>query len=282
MCNLPHWLGHHRPPRSAGSRNSDRGRDSPFCNSTRCVVIGVLHLECSTDLSSRLLTVLLIRSNLCKRYDIPDCAKVWKKKPSDLHLDMLYCRLGLGHVCQGLWYSTQINAGWQQSIYASFYIRLYNCSRGLYFDANELLQQGLEPISNIIVSISNPGYSQNLIFYARVNPLYYVTFTTATLCASFVLFQGFNTADAVNTISLLCGFLVIFTGVYLLNLSRGDPDGHTLLNGKVSNGIPTDGIASIPNTKKYAGSKKQYRKPSSQQRRNELCQGGPRRSYSCI
>src|SRR5205823_2897345 len=78
-------------------------------------------------------------------------------------------------------------------------------------------------------------------------PLYYVTFTTATLCASFILFRGFNTSDAVNTLSLLCGFLVIFTGVYLLNLSRSDPDGHRLLNGKGMDleGVPTDGIASI-------------------------------------
>lgn len=80
-----------------------------------------------------------------------------------------------------------------------------------------------------------------------VNPLYYVTFTTATLCASFILFRGFNTTDAVNTISLLCGFLVIFTGVYLLNLSRGDPDGHRLLNGKIADddGIPTDPMTGI-------------------------------------
>lgn len=78
-----------------------------------------------------------------------------------------------------------------------------------------------------------------------VNPLYYVTFTTATLCASFILFRGFNTTDAVNTISLLSGFLVIFTGVYLLNLSRGDPDGHRLLNGNAEEGVPTDGIAGL-------------------------------------
>lgn len=80
-----------------------------------------------------------------------------------------------------------------------------------------------------------------------VNPLYYVTFTTATLCASFILFKGFNTTDAVNTLSLLCGFLVIFSGVYLLNLSRADPDGHRLMTGKDSevDGIPTDGITVI-------------------------------------
>ena len=80
-----------------------------------------------------------------------------------------------------------------------------------------------------------------------VNPIYYVTFTTATLCASFILFRGFNTADAVNTLSLLCGFLIIFTGVYLLNLSRGDPDGHRLLNGKISDddAVPTDGLSAF-------------------------------------
>lgn len=79
-----------------------------------------------------------------------------------------------------------------------------------------------------------------------VNPLYYVTFTTATLCASFILFKGFNTTDAVNTLSLLCGFLVIFSGVYLLNLSRADPNGQRLIAGKVdADGIPTDGLAVI-------------------------------------
>ncbi|GAB7366493.1 hypothetical protein MBLNU230_g8286t1 [Neophaeotheca triangularis] len=94
-----------------------------------------------------------------------------------------------------------------------------------------------------------------------VNPLYYVTFTTCTLIASFVLFSGFNTSDAVNTISLLCGFLTIFTGVYLLNLSREDPNGENLginqghynkssANGDADrggytevDGIPTDGLA---------------------------------------
>lgn len=80
-----------------------------------------------------------------------------------------------------------------------------------------------------------------------VNPIYYVTFTTATLCASFILFRGFNTSDAVNTLSLLCGFLVIFTGVYLLNLSRSDPEGHRHLTGKFpdDDALPTDGISSL-------------------------------------
>lgn len=59
-----------------------------------------------------------------------------------------------------------------------------------------------------------------------VNPIYYVFFTTATITASAILFQGFNTTDAVNTISLLMGFLVIFMGVYLLNISRKPETAH--------------------------------------------------------
>ncbi|KAF9734517.1 duf803 domain membrane protein [Paraphaeosphaeria minitans] len=79
-----------------------------------------------------------------------------------------------------------------------------------------------------------------------VNPLYYVAFTTCTLVASFLLFRGFNTTSAVNTISLLCGFLVIFSGVYLLNLSRDDPDGSRALGNNFSDGVPTDGISGFP------------------------------------
>ncbi len=43
--------------------------------------------------------------------------------------------------------------------------------------------------------------------------------------------------------SLLSGFLVIFTGVYLLNLSRGDPDGHKVLSSNIENGLPTADVA---------------------------------------
>ncbi|RXW15402.1 hypothetical protein EST38_g10448 [Candolleomyces aberdarensis] len=53
-----------------------------------------------------------------------------------------------------------------------------------------------------------------------VNPMYYVGFSTATLVASIILFQGFNTDDTANAVSLLTGFVVTFLGVHLLNLSR--------------------------------------------------------------
>ncbi|KAI0316093.1 magnesium transporter NIPA-domain-containing protein [Amylostereum chailletii] len=53
-----------------------------------------------------------------------------------------------------------------------------------------------------------------------VNPMYYVCFSTATIVASLILFQGFNTDNPTNTVSLLIGFVVTFLGIHLLELSR--------------------------------------------------------------
>jgi hypothetical protein len=50
--------------------------------------------------------------------------------------------------------------------------------------------------------------------------MYYVGFSSCTIVASLILFQGFNTTDGTNTVSLLAGFAVTFLGVHLLNLSR--------------------------------------------------------------
>ena len=74
--------------------------------------------------------------------------------------------------------------------------------------------------------------------------MYYVGFSTATIVASLILFQGFNTTDTGNTFSLLAGFIVTFLGVHLLNLSRRseppplDVDGnhqHSALEGGLMN-----------------------------------------------
>ncbi|KAH7105741.1 DUF803-domain-containing protein [Auriculariales sp. MPI-PUGE-AT-0066] len=60
-------------------------------------------------------------------------------------------------------------------------------------------------------------FSANLI-----NPLYYVGFSSATIIASLILFQGFDTADATNTVSLITGFFTTFLGVHLLNHSHAE------------------------------------------------------------
>lgn len=50
--------------------------------------------------------------------------------------------------------------------------------------------------------------------------------------ASLILFRGLGTYDVINTMSLIAGFIVTFLGVYLLNISRADPDGTTLNAGR--------------------------------------------------
>ena len=70
-----------------------------------------------------------------------------------------------------------------------------------------------------------------------VNPMYYVFFSTATIIASLVLFQGLGTSGAKDSFSLLCGFLVIFMGVYLLNLSRDPEPPHPRVGGGLESGL---------------------------------------------
>jgi len=69
-----------------------------------------------------------------------------------------------------------------------------------------------------------------------VNPLYYVCFSTATIVASLILFQGINTDNPINTISLLTGFVIIFIGMHLLELSRKPAvSGHNALENGILN-----------------------------------------------
>jgi hypothetical protein len=56
--------------------------------------------------------------------------------------------------------------------------------------------------------------------------------------ASTILFQGFNTANTTTTITLLSGFIVTFSGVHLLNITRV-PDPPPLS----SDGIPLPSAA---------------------------------------
>lgn len=60
----------------------------------------------------------------------------------------------------------------------------------------------------------------------RVNAMYYVGFTICTLSASFIFYQGLNTDDVTNILSLICGFLLEFVGIALLTLSRRDGKRH--------------------------------------------------------
>jgi hypothetical protein len=116
--------------------------------------------------------------------------------------------------------------------------------------------------------------------------MYYVGFSSCTIVASLILFQGFNTTDAANTFSLLTGFIVTFLGVHLLNLSRipesplDHPNGHSTLEGGLMNprlslqgrmsldgwngpgvdgGIDTDMVGSLPRGSRHGRQNSLYR-----------------------
>ena len=85
--------------------------------------------------------------------------------------------------------------------------------------------------------------------------MYYVGFSTATIVASLILFQGFNTTDGTNTVTLLAGFIVTFLGVHVLNLSRKSDlpkaNGHSALEGGLMN--PRMSLQGRPSLDGWAG-----------------------------
>lgn len=99
------------------------------------------------------------------------------------------------------------------------------------------------------------------------------------------MFKGFNTSDAVGTISLLSGFLIIFAGVYLLNLSRADPDGRTLVGDAARDGlddsaIPTDAMTAFGTRRSMQMNRRSISEAGSHSRRQSWNSiNGTRRSF---
>nr|GAT54510.1 predicted protein [Mycena chlorophos] len=81
----------------------------------------------------------------------------------------------------------------------------------------------------IVVQLNYANKALDTFSVNLVNPLYYVGFCTATIISSLILFKGFNTTSPGNTVSLLCGFIVTFLGVHILNVA--------LLDGAVEAGV---------------------------------------------
>jgi len=72
------------------------------------------------------------------------------------------------------------------------------------------------------ILIQTNYFNKSLAQFATniVTPIYYVMFTTATIVATVILFQGFEDTDIVDILSLISGFITIFIGVFLLNTTR--------------------------------------------------------------
>jgi drug/metabolite transporter (DMT)-like permease len=74
-------------------------------------------------------------------------------------------------------------------------------------------------VCTLITEINYLNKALNLFNTAKVTPVYYVIFTSATLVASVILFQGFS-ASASSIMTVVMGFLVICAGVVLLQTSK--------------------------------------------------------------
>jgi hypothetical protein len=88
-------------------------------------------------------------------YDISSGPKVWEEESSYLLVDLLNSWLGLRYVGEGIWNCCEVDFGGQEPVHAPIDICVHHLNCGLYFDADELFQQGPEPIPHIDVSTGN-------------------------------------------------------------------------------------------------------------------------------
>ncbi|KAL8292184.1 hypothetical protein RQP46_001650 [Phenoliferia psychrophenolica] len=77
-------------------------------------------------------------------------------------------------------------------------------------------------IITLSIEINYLNKALELFNTAMVTPTYYVMFTGFTLVTSTILYQGFK-ASAVDIVTVVMGFLVICSGITLLQLSKVDP-----------------------------------------------------------
>jgi hypothetical protein len=217
-------------------------------------VSGPVLLSPNSQASARVPNVLLHRLGIFLGDDLHYCSSVRSLESNSVHLHLLYGRLRVCHGRQGLRRRRETYLRRQQPIHTSEYICLHDHGDGLYSGANELFQQGVGYVLDQCVCLSlstlNSTTDAEIRFYS-VNPMYYVGFSSCTIVASLILFQGFNTTGGTNTVSLLAGFAVTFLGVHLLNISRQpEPplreNGHSALeNGLMNPRLSLQGRISI-------------------------------------
>ncbi|GJJ76844.1 magnesium transporter [Entomortierella parvispora] len=83
----------------------------------------------------------------------------------------------------------------------------------------------------LVTEINYLNKALNLFNTAMVTPVYYVFFTSASLVASVILFQGFSASPA-SIMTVVLGFFVICAGVVLLQTSRSASQAETIKKSK--------------------------------------------------
>ncbi|KAF9305830.1 hypothetical protein BGZ74_008702 [Mortierella antarctica] len=88
-------------------------------------------------------------------------------------------------------------------------------------------------VCTLIVEINYLNKALNLFNTAMVTPVYYVFFTSATLAASVILFQGFSASPGA-IMTVVMGFFVICAGVVLLQTSKSAAHSEVMKRSKSS------------------------------------------------
>jgi hypothetical protein len=95
---------------------------------------------------SRLPPIRISRLHIRCRDDLQGCPGLRQEEPSCLPGNLLPGRLCVRHVRQGLRHRAEAHLCREQPVLASLYLRLHDRHGGLHLDADELLQQGTQPI----------------------------------------------------------------------------------------------------------------------------------------
>ncbi|KAF9422625.1 hypothetical protein BGZ94_008533 [Podila epigama] len=95
-------------------------------------------------------------------------------------------------------------------------------------------------VCTLVVEINYLNKALNLFNTAMVTPVYYVFFTSATLVASVILFQGFS-ASAGSIMTVVMGFFVICAGVILLQTSKSAAHSEAMQRSKSNMSLRTVG-----------------------------------------
>lgn len=102
-------------------------------------------------------------------------------------------------------------------------------------------------VCTLIIEINYLNKALNLFNTAMVTPVYYVFFTSATLVASVILFQGFS-ASAGAIMTVVMGFFVICAGVVLLQTSKSAAHSEAMKRSKSNQSLRSENRDEIGGT----------------------------------
>ena len=148
--------------------------------------------------------------------------KNWKEEPTRVHNYLLSRGIHHRHGLQGIWDCAETHvSGGSRGFGVSMMITLR--SQGI--------NQFRYPSTYVFIAIVIACIMTQMNYFNKaldlfstniVTPIYFVFFTTATIIASVILFQGIYDASGSDLASIFCGFITIFIGIFLLNAPKRD------------------------------------------------------------